>query len=234
MNYSAIRVLRKLSFDEDVKILYSNICTGLAELDPPWGLRGVDVLPLKGGKPSWPDYGITYRLRGNAKSLEMRIYGRNRKQDADDLKYINDQILVEFSATRKGQDLPYIFDQVIPLYVRIFGAFTATVEDVTVLGRYGEWFRSLSQEQAAAFQASDRSPRNTCLHIWQVNYWAREQCNNYFGLTPEQVVAALKDRVARADILEDGAYIVASYAPMSPDEVEALTPALMPLLMQRR
>ena len=52
------------------------------------------------------------------------------------------------------------------------------------------------------------------LHIWQVNYWAREQCINYFGLIPEQVVAAVKGQVARADVLEDGAYIVVSYDPM--------------------
>ncbi len=88
----------------------------------------------------------------------------------------------------------------------------------------------MSPEAYEAFMASDRSPKNTCFNIWQVNYWASEQCNNYFGLAPEQVVNAVKGQVARADVLEGGAYIVVSYDPMSTDEVELITPKLMPLL----
>ncbi|MFY2609278.1 hypothetical protein [Achromobacter ruhlandii] len=230
MSYNVIRVLRKMNFNEDVRALYSELCTRLAELYPPWGLRGVEVLPLKGGKPGWTGYGVNYRLRGEAKRLEIGLCNRNRDPNADDINYFQDRIFVEFNAARKGQNLHYIFDEVVPFYVRTFGAFAATVEDLDTLVRYGEALRSMSPEAYEAFMASDRSPKNTCFNIWQVNYWASEQCNNYFGLAPEQVVNAVKGQVARADVLEGGAYIVVSYDPMSTDEVELITPKLMPLL----
>ncbi|WP_175142381.1 MULTISPECIES: hypothetical protein [Achromobacter] len=230
MSYNVIRVLRKMNFNEDVKVLYSGLCTALAELDQPWGLGGIDVLPLKGGKPGNTAYGVNYRLRGGAKRLEIGLCNRNRDPNADYIYYLHDHLFVEFNAARKGQNLHYIFDEVVPFYVRTFGAFRVTVEDLDTLVRFGEALRSMSQEAYETFMASDRSPETTCSNIWQVNYWASEQCNNYFGLTPEQVVNAVKGQVARADVLEGGAYIVVSYDPMSTDEVELITPKLMPLL----
>lgn len=99
-----------------------------------------------------------------------------------------------------------------------------------MLAREDEEFWQLSDEERNHILSQVKPRREGCLRVWQVNYWAREQCSNYFGLTPEQVVNAVKDQVARADVLEGGAYIVVSYDPMSPEEVERITPTLMPLL----
>lgn len=141
---------------------------------------------------------------------------------------------VAFNAARKGTDLRYVFDQVIPIYIRSFGAYFASVEDTDAVVRLEEKLWELSDEEHELLHNHYQSRRAECLHIWQVNYWAREQCSNYFGLTPEQIVVALSDHVARADVLEDGAYIVVSYDPMTSEEAEEITPTLMPLLRKRK
>lgn len=161
----------------------------------------------------------------------MRLGGYRRHSEV--LPYLEDYMTVEFNSAKNEADLQYVFDQVIPLYIRSFGAFFAAVEDMDVLAEEEDEFWKSSDEERMQVRAQAGPRRQECLHIRQVNYWAGEQCNNYFGLTPEQVVGILSDHVARADVLEEGAYIVVSYDPLTSVQARAITPALMPLLKTR-
>lgn len=229
MTANVVRVVRAFDFGENVSELYLNLCCGLSELPPPWGLKNVDILPLK-IRTDWHVNGVSYRLRGEARRLGIGFANRGHRWDTCIHLRLEDYVIIEFNAARKGTNLKFLFDQTIPTYIRIFGAFYASVEDLDVLVREDEKLWQLSDEEHNLILSQKKSRREGCTYIWQVNYWAREQCNNYFGLTPEQVVNAVKGQVARADVLEGGAYIVVSYDPMSTDEVELITPKLMPLL----
>lgn len=233
MTYNLIRIVRKLDFDENILDVYASLCDGLADLEAPWGVKGVDVKLLK-DEPDWPENGVSYRLRGDAKRLGIGFCNRRRSRDAGDLHYLEDHIHVEFNAARREANLKYVFNEVIPVYIRAFDAFYASVEDLDVRVRDDEKFWSLSPQEREIFIASDRSRRNTCSYIWQVNFWAREQCSKYFGLSPEEVVERLSGHVARVDMLLDGAYFVVSYEPMSSEAMEKITPTLMPLLERRQ
>lgn len=224
MIHAAIRVFRKSHIDEDIFAVYSKLCDGISDIDAPWGLKNVPTKPLK-DVPGWVVNGVSYRQGGAVKAFGISFFNRRRRPDSPD-----DSILIEFNAERKGLDLRFLFDDVIPMYIKAFDGFYASVEDVDAVVRRGEWLRSLSSEEHAAFRAKFNSYRNSISLIWQVNYWSREQCRNYFGLSPEDVVECLHGRVARADMLQDGAYIVYSYEPMQTSAVERITPELMPLL----
>lgn len=229
MTTNAIKIIRDFDFDEDVQVVYANLCYGLRELDPPWGLKGVDIRPLK-VRPDWYENGLTYRPKGDVKAIGIGFSNRNYRKDSEVVDRLEDSILIEFNASRKSIDLRYVVDQVMPTYIRAFDAYFASVLDVDVLVRQKERLWELPREEHNQILKQNKPRKKGLTNIWQVNYWASEQCNNYFGLTPEQVVNAVKGQVARADVLEDGAYIVVSYDPMSTDEVEQITPTLMPLL----
>ncbi|HAF2412845.1 TPA: hypothetical protein G8N70_003183 [Salmonella enterica] len=229
MTTNAIKIIRDFDFEEDVQVVYANLCYGLRELDPPWGLKGVDIRPLK-VRPDWPDNGVTYRPKGGVKELGISFSNRNHRKDSDIVERLEDYISVEFNTYRTSLDLRHVFNHVIPCYIRAFDAYFASLLDVDVLVRQKERLWELPREEHNQILKQNKPRKKGLTNIWQVNYWASEQCSNYFGLTPGQVVNAVRGQVARADVLEGGAYIVVSYDPMSTDEVELITPKLMPLL----
>ena len=192
----------------------------------------MDVITFE-DRSDWPVNEVSYRLHEEVSRLEIGLLSRRYRRHSEVVSCLEDYMTVEFNSAKNGADLKYVFDQVIPLYIRSFGAFFAAVEDMDVLAEEEDEFWKSSDEERMHARAQAGPRRQECLHIRQVNYWAREQCNNYFGLAPEQVVGILGDHVARADVLEEGAYIVVSYDPLTSEQAQAITPALMPLLKTR-
>lgn len=60
---------------------------------------------------------------------------------------------VEFNSAKNGADLKYVFDQVIPLYIRSFGAFFAAVEDMDVLAEEEDELWKSSDEERMQVRA---------------------------------------------------------------------------------
>ncbi len=229
---NVVRVCRVFDFDESPSEIYAKLCKSLSLLPAPWGLADVDVITFE-DRSDWPVNEVSYRLHEEVSRLEIGLLSRRYLRHSEVAPCLEDYMTVEFNSAKNGADLKYVFDQVIPLYIRSFGAFFAAVEDMDVLAEEEDEFWKSSDEERMHARAQAGPRRQECLHIRQVNYWAREQCNNYFGLAPEQVVGILGDHVARADVLEEGAYIVVSYDPLTSEQAQAITPALMPLLKTR-
>jgi hypothetical protein len=225
-------VYRKFAFHEDVQALCVYWCEVLRELGKPWGLKGVEEKPMSDPRMN-PASGVGYRMGGPVKDFRVNFSNRNRTRDEGDTASIDDRMLVIFDARNRGSSLRYVFDEVIPVYLRSLNAYWLAVEDGDLLHRDAVAMRELpyhDRKKAHDKLNAASGLRGDLYRIHQVNYWAREQCDRYFGLTPQQVVEHLADHVARACVLHDGAYIICSYDPMDAEQVRQLSPLLLPLL----
>ncbi len=125
---NVVRVCRVFDFDESPSEIYAKLCQSLSLLPAPWGLANVDVITFE-DRPDWPIHELSYRLHGEVSRLEIGLLSRGYRRHSEVLPYLEDYITVEFNSAKNEADLQYVFDQVIPLYIRSFGAFFAACSE---------------------------------------------------------------------------------------------------------
>jgi hypothetical protein len=221
-----------MSSEKDIKILscgsseanaeerYSRWHSILESLDPPWGMKGVERKPKKTSLAGW--LGATYRVGKGVKSFGVDFY--QGRHDEDDV------MGVSFNIQKFLGETKYLWDVVLPKYIEAMDAYNASVQDADLLVRNGENFWSKSYDEREAIRLAARNPRDQLKGIWQVNYWADQQCRNYFGISAEAVVSKLQGHVANVKIFRGGAYFVCSYDAMTCDEVAMIEPVVRRLL----
>lgn len=215
-----IRILSYSSPSLDVQDRYTHWHTVLQSLDAPWGMRGVD---RKAAKVSLSGHlGVTYKVNRGVKTLGVDFY--QGRPDMDN------GMGVTFNAGKFAERLEYIWDVVVPKYIEAMNPYKLSVEDVDFLVEKGALVREMPYEQRMAYRASIRSDREQLKGVWQVNYWADQQCWNYFGMSAEAIVSKLQGSVAKAMLMDGGAYIIYSYDVMSAAEVAAIEPAVRKIL----
>lgn len=220
---SAVKYIRILSYSPasvDVQSRYIRWYNVLHDLNVPWGMRGVDLKSVK-TSPSG-HIGVTYRMNKGVISFGVDFYQDRPEMDSE--------MGVAFDADKFNCDLNHVWDVVIPKYIEAMQPYKLTVEDSSLLVKQGALVREMPYAERMAYRTRIKSERDQLRNVWQVNYWAGEQCEKYFGISPEAVISKLSGHVAKAILLDGGAYVIFSYDVMSPEEVAAIEPAIRKLL----
>ncbi|WP_372372375.1 hypothetical protein ACCQ13_07760 [Xanthomonas sp. NCPPB 1638] len=216
-----IRILSCSSASTDIQSRYVRWHDVLQDLDVPWGMRGVDIKKVK---PSPSGHiGVTYRMNKGVKSFGVDFY-----QDRLDM---DSEMGVAFDAAKFNGSLDYVWDVVIPKYVEAMHPYKLTVEDSRLLTEQGALLREMPYAERMAYRNRIKSERDQLRNVWQVNYWAGQQCKNYFGISPEAVVSKLSGHVVKAILLGGGPYIIYSYDVMGPEDVAVIDPVIRKLLI---
>ncbi|MEA9751063.1 hypothetical protein VDG03_08510 [Xanthomonas campestris pv. raphani] len=215
-----IRILSLGSVLADAQERYVRWFTVLQRLDIPWGMHGLERKLVKTSLSG--NIGVSYKRSKGVKTLGVDFY--QGRPDMDD------RMGVTFNADKFSESLNYVWDVVIPTYIDAMQPYKLSVEDVDLLVHKGSLVQEMTYEKRMAYRGAIKSDREQLRDIWQVNFWADQQCRNYFGVSAETVVSRLLGHVAKAALLDGGAYIIYSYDVLSPEEVAAIEPAIRKLL----
>ncbi|MCL1561625.1 hypothetical protein [Xanthomonas nasturtii] len=215
-----IRILSLGSVSADAQERYLRWFTVLQGLDVPWGMHGVERKMVKTSLSG--NVSISYKRSNGVKTLGVDFY--QGRPDTDDRMGVN------FNADKISESLSYVWDVVIPAYIDAMQPYKLSVEDVDLLVQKDSLLKEMPYEKKMAFRNAIKSDRDQLRDIWQVNYWADQQCLNYFGVPAKIVVARLSGHVAKAILLGGGAYVIYSYEIMSPQEVAEIELVIRKLL----
>ena len=205
--------------DEPIEARHASVMEGLMDINPPWGLRGkqrVPVPPIGEELQVEVDLGPVLAPGLNAK---LTYVLRSASYLRDEGQY-DDCLFVDFE--HGLTDYREFVVTVFPAYVRAFHPYRgAIVQDEDLV--LEDWDRVVELRKATG---RDVDGRDSVFRIGPVNYFDRELCRRAFDLTPEEIVSMLQGRVESVSILLDGVLIVGTSRLLNRDDLDRLAKTL--------
>lgn len=226
---NGINVRKRFDSNSTPEAVYDHAYQVLSTLDPPWGLKGIPKKPLPPAAANFST-GVSYtrEVGRPVKSYALGFQNRNRSQRPVDLAMNDDMLLID---VRPKMVTPALIDSLLrralltyiealdPYFIRVDTSNLILLDSSVLMPDGGYIPREGSLDLRHGVQ-----------RIWQANYWDNELCNRAFGLTPQEIVHRLCERVDHAAVVHNGALIVYRYATMTDDEVSHIDSELRPLL----
>jgi hypothetical protein len=115
MSYSrflTIKMNASYTPENSPDIIYDRQFSIISEIDPPWGLKGREKIPIRDGKPR-PAVGIRYTQLDGISPIRSFYFGyisRNRPDLPPDAPLFDDTLTIDFNPKKIKDTWHYIFD----------------------------------------------------------------------------------------------------------------------------
>lgn len=189
--------------DEPIEARHAKVMGDLMGIDPPWGLRGKQPVPVSPiGQDLQVEADLSAALAPGVKATLTYVF-RSASYLRDEGQY-DDCFFLDFD--HASADYRSFVANIFPAYVRAFQPYRGTVvldENLAV----EDWDRVVDLRKATG---KDVDGRDSVFRMGPVNYFDQELCRRAFGLAPEEVVSSLQGRVESVSMLLDGVLIVGS------------------------
>ena len=191
--------------EESIPERHTQIVAGLLQLEPPRGLKGKHP-------PAPPDIGAKLRVEvdltnslGSGNQGVLSYVLRSDKYLRDESEF-DDLMIVgcEFAQP----EFEVVVRTVFRLYIEAFTPYRATIILDTQL--YGQEWPTIVR--LGKDSGKDADGRDGVYRINSVNYFDRELCRRAFGLSPEEIVERLRNKVESVSILLDGVVLIVTSA----------------------
>jgi hypothetical protein len=216
--------------NEHPSALYAETYAELADLEAPWGLKGISMAPIQERKGA-ETIGVKYNKVGKNSPIKSFVFGymsRQRNGMPPDKALYDDTFTVEFYPKKVQEDWKYLLDVVFVRYIAATQPYFGRLYDTDIHANDVAPFDEASGESALNPAYIDW--RQGVYRVWPANFWDRELCRRSFGLSPEDVVRRLSGVVSSCRVLCDGVLVICSYEKLSSEEVLVLNQKILPLL----
>ena len=203
--------------DELISARHARLMERLFRLPQPWGLSGSEGVPL-------PDIGDGLEVQVDLRHwLATALQGyvayvfRSRAYLRDESEF-DDRMVLGFDIAK--QDYHQLVYDAFPAYAGAFEAYRGTIvldEGLAI----DDWERAADVGRSSG---KDLDGRDGVFRIGPVNFLDRELCRRAFGLTPQEIVGRLADRVEHVSLVANAVFLVVDSAPLGRAALEKLDP----------
>lgn len=128
----------------------------------------------------------------------------------DNAQY-DDVLVLEFNPQKI--DFALLACDVIPKLIDAFQAYRAVMSSTNLA--LTDWPKIVEMTHSTG---RDVDGRDGVFRITALNYWDKTLCQRAFGMTPAKIIQQLSTAVSKAEILNDGAYVVSLTGISDPEE----------------
>jgi hypothetical protein len=222
---------RQYEGGDDPFELYDAEFDVLGSLAPPWGLEGIQKIPMVDHRGAIT-LGVKYSKLEKASPVKSIIFGfmsRKRTGPPPDTAVSDDTLTVEFYPKKVHENWNYLFDTVFTTYILAARPYFARLYDDQIHANdVGTFDEELGQ---IILNPSFIDWRRGVYRVWPANFWNREYCRRSFNLEPEAIVERLTGKVEHCRVFEDGVLLICAYRQMNSEEIMMLNDAVLPHLL---